>query len=92
MSDGEPTELTEPVDVIAWLRALPVGTVLLDSGADAWQCTRVPPDEGGGEGFTAFRCVPEEYLLCEVDEQQHMVYMARFAPFRVLWTPPVAGG
>jgi hypothetical protein len=36
-AEPEPLEITEPVDVVAWLRALPLGTVLLDGKGRAWQ-------------------------------------------------------
>lgn len=85
MGEVDPAELTEPLDVVAWLRALPVGTVLLDSGSVAWQLrlfarnlSAVPAD-GWGESHNLAR-------------EDHARDMARHAPFRLLWTPPQDGG
>lgn len=90
--EPEPTELTEPTDVVAWLRALPVGTVLLGlrdpERPRAWQ---VRPwyeyhGTGGGSEFTALvMCGSEEAY--EVADDDDMATLAAEGPFRVLWTP-----
>ncbi len=78
-SDPEPVELTDPVDVIAWLRALPVGAVLLDKDGDAWQlCKGLLP--------TAFQRIGGTYDY-PVQYDEYMNRVARDAPFRVLWRP-----
>lgn len=76
--EPEPVELTEPVDVVAWLRALPVGTVLLDRDRDAWQLV--------GINELTFMCV-DGSLTADVDSDYQMAAMSEYAPFLVLWTP-----
>lgn len=76
-------ELTEPVDVVAWLRALPVGTVLLDSSCEAWQSGYM---ESHYASVVAFHCVGDDYAF-RIDSAVDMATMAAFRPFRVLWTP-----
>lgn len=83
--EPEPVELTEPTDVVAWLRALPVGTVLLDSSTDAWKLASFPTAQGAAP-FVAFECTNDDYRY-RLDDAVDMATMAAWRPFRVLWTP-----
>lgn len=94
MSEIEPVELSEPVDVVAWLRALPVGAVLLDKDGMAWQLHvlgRGPGRLSTDPDRTAFHCAvdgsPPRWRAVDEDMRQ----MARWAPFRVLWPLPPGG-
>lgn len=90
----EPAELTEPVDVVAWLRALPVGTVLLARGDShtprAWQVRMwlepTPPWEPKPREFAALLMCGsgEAYELADDDD---MAMIAAEGPFQLLWTP-----
>ena len=96
MTDLDPVEVTEPVDVVAWLRALPHGTVLIDgrTPARAWQkrawhkyshCWDVrDPIE-----FSALLMVGSEeaYDLADDDDA---AAVAHEGPW-VAWMPPVGG-
>lgn len=81
MAEIEPVELTEPVDVVAWLRALPVGTVLLDGRGRAWQL-RAQRTTGRSTFLLTGSTSP--YRLAAIAD---MRAVAKSAPFRVLWTP-----
>lgn len=88
----EPTELTEPVDVIAWLRALPVWTVLLSlHDPQRPRCWQVRPwyeyhGTGGGSDFTELVMAGSEEAY-EMDDDEDMALVAAEAPFQLLWTP-----
>jgi hypothetical protein len=93
---ADPVELTEPVDVVAWLRALPRWTVLLstrDPGRP--RCWQVRPwyeyrGAGGGSEFTALVMAGSEEAY-ELGDDEDAAQVAAEAPFRVLWTPPESG-
>lgn len=89
---SDPAELTQPVDVVAWLRALPVGAVLLSTREPerprAWQvrpwhryCGAHTRDE-----FTALVMAGSEEAY-DVGDDEDAAMAAEEAPFRVLWTP-----
>jgi len=79
-SDPEPVELTDPLDVIAWLRALPDGTVLLDRRGRAWQLHISP-----ARGRIFVRAGSTSPYSPE--RTADMAIVAAYAPFRVLWRP-----
>lgn len=85
MPDDEPLEVTEPTDVVAWLRALPVGTVLLAEGAHgmprAWQVRPLWDERRSGLMLAGSE---EVYQVADDDD---MSVVAGEGPFRVLWTP-----
>lgn len=71
---------TDPAALVPWLRALPVGTVLLDARERAWQL-RI-------QRMSA----PPTFLLTgstspyRLGRPADMHSMVKHAPFRVLWT------
>ena len=84
------TSPSDPTELVAWLRALPVGTVLLDfrEKPKAWM-VQVFPHHSDADGrcdetvlvmtgmqFVFWRCLDKELL-----------HLTEFAPFRVLHTP-----
>jgi hypothetical protein len=94
VADLDPAELTEPVDVVAWLRALSVGTVLLDEHEPprAWQVRpwceyahRADPRE-----FAALVMAGSEEAY-ELGDEQDVRMVAAEGPFQVLYVPPEGG-
>ncbi len=85
----EPSELTDPVDVVAWLRALTPGTVLLDNMGDAWQLNE--NSTGHSDSFLAWNCTTDSHVF-RLDSATDMATMAAWRPFRVLWTLPGGDG
>ncbi len=86
VAEPEPAEVTEPLDVVAWLRALPVGTVLLDSDGDAWQLT-AQTNWWGEFDHAAFMCI-DNVIRARLDDETMLSSLAEWAPFRVLYVPP----
>jgi len=71
---------TEPDQLVPWLRALPVGAVLLDRRADAWQARKA-----NGDGPIIISCVTGgkgTYL----EDKYAADYLAEWAPYRLVWT------
>lgn len=97
MSESEPLEVTEPVDVVAWLRALPHGTVLLDGRTPprAWQKrtwhehTHCYDVESPVEFEALVMAGSEEAYDLRDDDDAAMV--AGEGPWQVAWMPPVGG-
>lgn len=94
MAEAEPVELAEPVDVVAWLRALPLYAVLLDGrDPERPRCWQVRPwYEYAHCGFAD----PREFVALvmtgseeayELADDEDMGIVAADGPFRVLWTP-----
>lgn len=70
---------TDPAELVPWLRALPVGSVLLDRRTDAWQ-TR----QANGDGPIIISCVTggkSTYL----EDKYAADYLAEWAPFLLAW-------
>ncbi len=92
MTEPEPTELSEPVDVVAWLRALPLDTVLLDSHTPprAWQVRPWVEYSYGHltapREFTALVMAGSEQAY-ELADDEDAVIAAGEGPFRVLHRP-----
>lgn len=89
----DPVELTGPVDVVAWLRALPVGAVLLDGREPprVWQ-VRLRYSEyherlAEREFMALVMGGSEEFY--ELGDDEDAALVAAEGPFRVLWMPPV---
>jgi hypothetical protein len=80
----EPVELTDPVDVVAWLRALPFGAVLRDGAGDAWQLNEF---EGEPDSVLAWLCVGDDHRFW-LSSATDMATMAAWRPFTVLYLPP----
>jgi hypothetical protein len=83
---------TDPAELVPWLRALPVGSVLLDNDGDAWQVMRVTihPHRADPYDRVVLSCAAVSWqwstdLLDRDDEQ--CAEMSHQAPFRVLHTP-----
>lgn len=70
---------TEPGELVPWLRALPVGTVLLDKHQRAWQVGRT------GRRASCLMLVnfASPFLL---DNDSDMAQVCHSGPFRVLWS------
>jgi hypothetical protein len=81
--EPDPVEVTEPVDVVAWLRALPVGTVLLSADRVAWQ---VRAD--GGPADVVYSATGGYFYR---GDEPEMTELANEGPFLVLWMPPGGG-
>ncbi len=69
---------TGPAELVAWLRALPIGAVLLDKYEDAWQVRK--------SGLhPRVSCVADQkgyYLGNDYDMRE----MTQWAPFRLIWS------
>jgi hypothetical protein len=95
VADLDPAELTEPLDVVAWLRALSVGTVLLDGREPprVWQVRLRCSDYHDRLQEREFAALvmggSEEFYELGDDEDAGMV--AAEGPFRVLYVPPEGG-
>jgi len=63
---------TGPDELVAWLRALPVGAVLLDRNGDVWQRR----DHGG------WRSITDEFIYSIEDFRG----LTGYAPFRLIWS------
>ncbi len=89
----EPLEVSEPVDVVAWLRALPMGTVLLDRSRRGWQVriwhehTHCYDVESPREFEALLMAGSEEAYDLRDDDDAAMV--AGEGPWQVAWMPPV---
>lgn len=97
-AEPEPVEVTDPLDVVAWLRALPVGTVLLDEKQvppRAWQKrpwhehTHCYDRPSPLEFEALVMAGSEEAYDLRDDDDTAMV--AAEGPFRVLYMPPGSG-
>jgi len=67
---------TDPAGLVPWLRALPVGTVLLDNDNDAWQVRQTT------SGHVYMRCVVGDksaYL-----NGKYASEVVAWAPFRII--------
>lgn len=73
---------TDPGEIVAWLRALPVGTILRCEGGEAWHLDDRP---GGDPSTRAFTCTGDEFRYM-LDDEVAMATMASWRPFRVLWS------
>ena len=69
---------TDPVRLVPWLRALPIGTILLDKYGDAWQVRNLGL-------HPRISCVAGQkgYYL---GNDHGMREMAEWAPYRIAWT------
>ncbi len=69
---------TDPAELVPWLRALPVGSVLLDREGDAWQLREA------NSKHLRFRCTSGEshYLY----DDPSIPEMTDWAPYRLVWT------
>lgn len=83
--DPDPVELTDPVDVVAWLRALPVGTVLLDREQRAWQLRQWSWSSERGHVANWAWYGANTHLAYNVPNG--LTAFAAERPFRVLWMP-----
>lgn len=77
-------------DLTAWLRGLPIGTVLLDVDGDAWQVRRLSEYDKSDRQFVAIQMVGSEGPW-DRDDDDDMAELAVSAPFTVLYMPPVGG-
>lgn len=70
---------TDPAQVVPWLRALPLGSVLLDNEGDAWQ------SYGGGASSPYFLGIGSlKVWSTAIDDD--MAQLAAWGPFRAVWT------
>jgi hypothetical protein len=76
-----------PDDLVAWLRALSIGTVLLDESGHAWQKNDFRPIlSDDPEPYIAFGCAIGDSQHPTLDDRA-MLAMTVWRPFRVLYTP-----
>ena len=71
---------TDPAELVAWLRALPVGAILLDRQDSAWQLRHT----SGGHAY--LRCVVGDKGCYLSDDYGMTETMVEFAPYRLVWT------
>lgn len=91
--EPDPVELTDPVDVIAWLRAIPLWTVLIEDGdrPRAWQkrpwreATPCYRHESAVEIIAMVLAGSEEAYDLADDDDAAMV--AENGPFHPVWMP-----
>lgn len=82
---------TDPAELVPWLRALPVGTVLLDNDGDAWQVMRVTihPHRADPYDRVVLSCAAMSWQwptdLLGLDDEQ-CAEMRHQAPFRIIWS------
>lgn len=79
---------TDPGELVAWLRALPLDTILRDERGEAWKFTEYPGrplSRPVTRPFQAFACTGEDELYLVRDEGD-MAKLAGFGPFRLIWS------
>lgn len=70
---------TDPAELVPWLRALPVGAIVLDKLGDAWQVRQATA------GHPYIRCVAGDksgYLASDREARE----MVEWAPYRLVWS------
>ena len=72
----------DPAQVVPWLRALPVGTILRDDLGAAWHLDDRP---GSHPSTRAWLATGDEYRY-QLDNPTDMATMAAWRPFRIIWT------
>jgi hypothetical protein len=82
-----PVSPQDPAELIAWLRELTVGTVLLDSSNDAWQLGEL---EGEDDSFLAWQCTSDDHNF-RLDSETDMDALVPWRPLRVLHLPQTGG-
>lgn len=89
--DSDPVELTEPVEVVAWLRALPPQAVLLSNAESGrpyvWQVRAAGYLGETGLGTRAVVLMIGSEEMFELTDDDDAATLAAEAPFRVLWMP-----
>jgi hypothetical protein len=70
---------SDPAELVAWLRALPAGAILIDKSGNAWQLRQTSGDQA------YIRCVAGQkgYYL---SDDYGMNEMAEWAPYRLVWS------
>lgn len=71
-----------PAELVAWLRALPVGTILRDNLGAAWHLDDRP---SGHPPTRAWLATGDEHRYM-LDSAVDMATMAAWRPFRIIWT------
>lgn len=73
---------TDPAQIVPWLRAQPVDTILRDHLGAAWRLHERP---GGHPSTRAWLATGDEYRY-QLDDPTDMATMAAWRPFRIIWT------